>query len=145
MRDRHDLRQLREGVPAAVPPRRDLRLLVASCPKCGSACLAIDPADLAADDDPGFCFQCAEPVWDLSGDPEVLGRMEEAFGPAGGRLRRVWGDDALDGAARLGDARLGGFRLEELLYGLNDDSPLGNNFEGSRDNDLQCLSWGGAP
>ena len=58
------------------------------------------------DDDPGYCYRCEEPI------------------------HSMMGDDAMQDALPIDQ------RLEQILYGHNDDSPTGNNYEGSHDNDL---------
>jgi hypothetical protein len=113
----HDLQQLRTGVPSTVPPGKDLQHTVGICPKCGRG--ADFPENLY-EDDPGYCLQCEERT-------EVVGPMAE-----GVVLAREFGDDAMDGAVSMPQREL------ELLYGWNDDSPLGPD-DATYDGDLACL------
>ena len=117
----HDLRQLRTGVPSGVPPRRELQMARGGsfCPKCGA-----DNYYTRGfyEDDPTYCVRCEEPTSEI-GQMAVDGQY----------IGREFGDDAMDGAVALPDREL------SILYGWNDDSPLGGNYEGSHDNDIACL------
>ena len=116
-----DIRQLRIGVPSGVPPRREMAPARggAYCPRCGA-----DNYWIAgfSDDDPCYCVRCQEST-------NEIGQMAVD----GQHPGREFGDDAMDGAVALSPHEM------ELLYGTNDDSPTGGNYEGEHDNDLACL------